>query len=82
MLADAIAAFKGRRVLGVIDRVCTSVRLPYAPLWRQSPVTVGGVTSMEMGRLLFGRKAMSVHVFIVGDTIVDTGLACMAAQVS
>ena len=42
---------------------------------------IGGVTSLRMARLFGGQELMGVHCWVVGDTLVDTGLACYEREV-
>lgn len=57
------------------------------PLWRRVPFPVtprmtveaaGPVTLIRMERSYFGRRLMPVYCFQVGDTLVDSGLSCLA----
>lgn len=55
------------------------------PLWARAPFpwgrrfAVGRFAALEtvrMARLYFGRELLPVYCYVVGDTLVDTGLAC------
>ncbi len=44
-------------------------------------VTVGPVRALRMARRWGGRTLMAVHCYVVGDTLIDAGLACYASDV-
>lgn len=55
------------------------------PLWSRAPFpygrrfTVGKFATLQtvrMARLYFGRELLPVYCYVVGDTLVDTGLSC------
>jgi glyoxylase-like metal-dependent hydrolase (beta-lactamase superfamily II) len=55
------------------------------PLWARAPFPYGRsfavgrfatLKTVRMARLYFGKELLSVYCYIVGDTLVDTGLSC------
>jgi glyoxylase-like metal-dependent hydrolase (beta-lactamase superfamily II) len=63
----------------LLDALWARVPFPYRPYFQEE--MLGGVRSVEMSRMFFGRRLMTVRAYMVGDTLVDTGLSCMGKRV-
>jgi glyoxylase-like metal-dependent hydrolase (beta-lactamase superfamily II) len=62
-----------------LDPLWARARLPYST--RVSTGYVGPVRSIRMVRSYWGREILPVHCFVVGDTLVDTGLSCAGEHI-
>lgn len=67
-----------------------SLAVRFDPLWSRAPFpyghrfTVGKFATLQtvrMARLYFGRELLPVYCYVVGDTLVDTGLSCYGAEI-
>jgi glyoxylase-like metal-dependent hydrolase (beta-lactamase superfamily II) len=57
-------------------------RLPWPFGRRVEERRIGPLRALRMARLWGGRELLAVHCYAVGDTLVDTGLACYASEVA
>lgn len=62
----------------LLDRLWTRAHFPWTA--RFEPGRLGPVMAVRMSRLYGGQEMLGVHCYAVGDTLVDTGLACYAPQ--
>lgn len=59
-----------------LDPIWQRVPFPYAP--KLTVKSVAGIDQITMARTYWGRALMQVHCYRVGDTLIDTGLACLS----
>jgi glyoxylase-like metal-dependent hydrolase (beta-lactamase superfamily II) len=69
-----------RPLFHLLDPLWCRVPLPVVP--KAEVRRVGGVTALRMWRAVAGREILAVYCFVVGDTLVDTGLASLGGRVS
>jgi glyoxylase-like metal-dependent hydrolase (beta-lactamase superfamily II) len=62
----------------ILDPVFARTPFPWSE--RFETERVGGVQTLRMARLYGGHELMGVYCYAIGDTLVDTGLACYARQ--
>lgn len=62
----------------ILDPVFARTPFPWSE--RFETERVGGVQTLRMARLYGGHELMGVYCYAIGDTLVDTGLACYAPQ--
>ncbi len=58
----------------VLDPLFARLPYPYSPRFELG--TFAGVTQLKMARLYRNHEIMGVFCYVVGDTLIDTGLAC------
>ena len=64
----------------LLDPFWSRFPFPYKPYFREE--ALGPIRSMEMGRVFFGKVGLTVRAYMIGDTLVDTGISCMARRIA